>query len=124
MTDTTCPGCGATTTPTRGHRTFCFDCTLDDLGQTWEQVHDRSSAAARKAAQRTFQGEGEMSLYATGINQPARPGCCTFIHHWEDVDLHCPEKAIPGGQECATHLIARVNAAPPVYRRWFNEETA
>jgi len=59
MAEPSCPMCGAATQPIRQHRTLCFDCTLADLGETWAEIHERSAAAARKAAQRTFQGKAK-----------------------------------------------------------------
>lgn len=64
-------------------------------------------------------------LYASATGSARRAGQCSFIWHWEDVDLNCPKAAIPGGPECDDHLIARVAAEPAPaalpWRRWFKE---
>lgn len=57
--ESTCPACGTSTEPFNGHRTLCFDCTLDELGETFEALQERSAATARKAAQRIFQGKAK-----------------------------------------------------------------
>lgn len=38
-----------------------------------------------------------------------RPGQCVWVWHWEDVDLVCRDRAIPGGDLCADHLIQRAH---------------
>lgn len=55
-----CPGCGTATEPRHAeghvHATFCFDCSLDDLGQTWEQIKARTAVVEKKAAKRMAGG--------------------------------------------------------------------
>ncbi len=59
MSDT-CPSCGTHTTPIRGHRTLCFDCTITELGQlhgeTWEAMRARTRVTEKKAAKRMSGG--------------------------------------------------------------------
>lgn len=59
VAESTCPICDVATQPVNGHRALCFTCTLDELGESWEQIHERSAVVARKAAQRTFQGKAK-----------------------------------------------------------------
>lgn len=35
------------------------------------------------------------------------PGQCRWFWHFEDVDLACVERAIPGGQLCPEHEIEK-----------------
>lgn len=56
-----CPGCGASTEPRRTadghvHASFCFPCTLDDLGEPWEQIKARTRVVEKKAAKRMAGG--------------------------------------------------------------------
>lgn len=66
-----------------------------------------------------------MSAHA-GPPRPVIDGECTWRHHHEDVHLWCDERAIPGSDECATHLIQRVHeaAARAEWRRWFPQEAS
>jgi hypothetical protein len=58
-----CPGCGTATDPRlvegHVHASFCLACTEDDLGETLEQIRQRTAAVSRKAAQRVFQGKAK-----------------------------------------------------------------
>lgn len=55
-----CPGCGTRTEPRRAeghvHPAFCFDCTIADLGETWEQIKARTAVTEKKAAKRMAGG--------------------------------------------------------------------
>jgi ribosomal protein L32 len=56
----TCPHCGTTTRPHRGHRTLCFDCTMAELnelhGETWDAMKARTRVTEKKAAKRMAGG--------------------------------------------------------------------
>jgi hypothetical protein len=34
-----------------------------------------------------------------------RPSACQWVHTWNDKPIYCRDRAIPGGQLCADHLI-------------------
>lgn len=51
-----------------------------------------------------------MSSVHAGPPRPYQPGACRWRWHWEDVDLACTDRAIPGEAYCAEHLIEAVHA--------------
>lgn len=54
-----------------------------------------------------------MSVIHCSNRRPFNPpaGQCRWVWHWEDVTLWCSDTAIPGGIECADHLIWRCQRA-------------
>jgi hypothetical protein len=58
-----------------------------------------------------------MATVHAGPIRERRLDLCAWVFHFEDADLYCSDRAIPGGTECADHLIQRVQLedAP---RRW------
>lgn len=51
-------------------------------------------------------------VHAVARNTRPAEGQCTWVWDWEDIRLACPERAIPGGDECTDHLILRVQSTP------------
>lgn len=50
-----CPSCGtATELSTRGHESLCMPCTEQEIGETYETLRDRATAAVRRGAKKKW----------------------------------------------------------------------